>query len=49
MKKLQTYSLSEKILNFTTHGFGVLMGLAVFILGDICHMTATWKMLQMFL
>ncbi len=31
MKKLQTYSLPEEILNFTTHGFGVLMGLAVCI------------------
>lgn len=31
MKKLQTYSLPEEILNFTTHGLGVLMGLAVCI------------------
>lgn len=31
MKKRQAYSLSEEILNFTTHGFGVLMGLAVCI------------------
>lgn len=31
MKKPQTYSLPEEILNFTTHGVGVLAGLAVCI------------------
>lgn len=53
MKRLNTYSLPEEILNSVTHGLGLVMGLAVgiffIIKGDISDSWLTTFSLALYL